>query len=324
MHGDVDAGVADGLARGGEAAGIAEFGEDRDRGQRAHPVVAHQRPTAGLAVGVVAQLPVERRELRVERVDHRQRDRDLLACRGRQLQVRQPCARLGAEQPAARRDTVVIEHRLDPLLPLAALVDERVAQPHPAAQLVQMPGRDPRLRQPPGHQQLAQMSGVGAIALGTLLGAAARRRLRRLGQVDLRPDRLELLDREAPARCRLQRNLELLAPKAGGEASHSGPVRRRDTAARDLAGRGIQPLGGDLRPMLVESHYDRHKRPPQAPRSETPTRPSAALELRSSLPVRQDGPRHMPSMSKQTMGVGAPPGMRAAAGRGASTRASRR
>src|SRR3954465_11675832 len=31
MDGDVDAGVADGLARGGEATRVAELGEDRDR-----------------------------------------------------------------------------------------------------------------------------------------------------------------------------------------------------------------------------------------------------------------------------------------------------
>jgi hypothetical protein len=33
---------------------------------------------------------------------------------------------------------VVIEHRLDALLPLAALIDQRVAQPHPRAQIEQM------------------------------------------------------------------------------------------------------------------------------------------------------------------------------------------
>jgi len=55
VDGDVHAGVADGLARGGEAAGVAELGEDRDRRQRADPVVAHQRPAAGLAARIVAQ-----------------------------------------------------------------------------------------------------------------------------------------------------------------------------------------------------------------------------------------------------------------------------
>jgi hypothetical protein len=50
---------------------------------------------------------------------------------------------------------VVIEDRLHPLLPLAAGVDERVPQPDACAQIKQMRGRDPRLRQPVDHQQLA-------------------------------------------------------------------------------------------------------------------------------------------------------------------------
>jgi hypothetical protein len=61
------------------SAAVAEFGEDRDRGQRADPVVGHQRAAPRLAARVGAQLRVDRRKLDVERVDHRQRDRDLLA-----------------------------------------------------------------------------------------------------------------------------------------------------------------------------------------------------------------------------------------------------
>ena len=40
-----------------------------------------------------------------------------------------------AAMPAARRDAVVVEDGLDALLPLAALIDERVAQPHAGAQI---------------------------------------------------------------------------------------------------------------------------------------------------------------------------------------------
>jgi hypothetical protein len=49
---------------------------------------------------------------------------------------------------------VVIEHRLDALLPLAALRNQRMAQPHAGAQIEDVLGRDPRLRQPPDHHQL--------------------------------------------------------------------------------------------------------------------------------------------------------------------------
>src|SRR5512132_3577274 len=67
------------------------------------------------------------------------------------------------------RTAVVVAHRVYPLLPLAALVDQRVAQPHACAQIEDVLGRDPRLRQPVDHHQLAQMPGVGPIGLGPLL-----------------------------------------------------------------------------------------------------------------------------------------------------------
>jgi hypothetical protein len=69
-----------------------ELGEDRDRRQRSDPVVAHQRPAAGLALGIVAQLLVQRSELRVVGVDLGERDRDLLARCWRQLQPGEPGA----------------------------------------------------------------------------------------------------------------------------------------------------------------------------------------------------------------------------------------
>src|ERR671934_931567 len=49
IHGDVQADVADGVARGGEPAAVAELSEDRHRGQLTDAVVAHQRLAAGLA-----------------------------------------------------------------------------------------------------------------------------------------------------------------------------------------------------------------------------------------------------------------------------------
>jgi hypothetical protein len=41
---------------------------------------------------------------------------------------------------------VVVEHRLDPLLPLSTLIDQRVAQPDPRTQIEDVIGRNPRLR----------------------------------------------------------------------------------------------------------------------------------------------------------------------------------
>src|SRR5688572_1397500 len=129
--------------------------------------------------------------------------------------------------------------------------------------------------------------------------------------MDLSADRLELLDHEPPPGCRLQRNLELLAAETASEPAHTGAICRSDPPPRHLARPGIQPIRGDLRSVLVESHYDRHAGPPQAPRSKTPARTSAALELRRSLHLRQDRPRpahaiyvKKPMAGKLLVGVG--------------------
>src|SRR3954447_24408186 len=68
-----------------------------------------------------------------------------------QLELLKPPPLLHGHQVTSRRDAVVIEHGLDALLPLAALVDERVAQAHAGAQIEKMRRRNPRLRQPPDH-----------------------------------------------------------------------------------------------------------------------------------------------------------------------------
>ena len=129
---------------------------------------------------------------------------------------------------------MVIERRLDPLLPLAALLRERVAQPDPGAKVKDVIGRDPRLRQPLDHQQLPQMPSVGAITLGALLRAPQLGGLRRLGQMHLGTDPAQLLDHEPPARRRLQRDLELLAAETPRNlrtaARSAGTTRARCTS----------------------------------------------------------------------------------------------
>jgi hypothetical protein len=52
-----------------------------------------------------------------------------------------------------------------------------------------MLGRDPRLGQPPDHEQLAQVAGVGAVGLGALRVAAPRGSPRGLRQVNVGADR---------------------------------------------------------------------------------------------------------------------------------------
>jgi hypothetical protein len=128
-----------------------------------------QRPTADLPARVRAQLAIERLTPRVERVHHRARERDLLASGLGQRQGIEPVAPRVRHQPTPLRAAVVLEHRLDPLLPFGALLAEPVAQPDQGAQIEEVIGRDPRLRQPPGQPQLAVVARVGAVGLGALL-----------------------------------------------------------------------------------------------------------------------------------------------------------
>jgi hypothetical protein len=66
----------------------------------------------------------------------------------RELELLERGASLGRQQRTRPRRAVVEQQRVDPLLPSGALVDERLAQPHPLAQLEDLLRRRPRLRQP--------------------------------------------------------------------------------------------------------------------------------------------------------------------------------
>jgi hypothetical protein len=226
-------------------------------------------------------LLVQRRDLDVERLCHRDRNLDLLTRRIRNLDRVEPGAAFAAEQMqlGALRQPVVIEHRTDALLPLAALIDKRVTQPDLRAQIQDVVGRDPRLRQPPDHQQLPQMLRISAVALGSLLLATQRTRLRRLTQMNAGPNQAQLLNDEPPARRRLERNIELLTGEPAKKTTDTVTVRRRHPRPPDLTSLGVDPLRRDLRSVLIQSHYDRHQGPPQAPRSEH-LRELSALELR--------------------------------------------
>jgi hypothetical protein len=104
------------------------------------------------------------------------------------------------------------------------------------------------------------MAGVRAVGLRAFLVAPPRRGLSRLGQMHHRADRPQLLDHKPPAGRRLQRNLQLLASEPLKEPAHPNTVRRPDPRPTDLAADQIDPLHGDLRPVLVNPHHDRHIR----------------------------------------------------------------
>jgi hypothetical protein len=68
--------------------------------------MAHQRSPARLA-RIRPQLSIQRPELRVERVDHRKRQRDLLARTGRQRLAGKPALPLARHQVASLQAAVV-------------------------------------------------------------------------------------------------------------------------------------------------------------------------------------------------------------------------
>ncbi|HKG76260.1 MAG TPA: hypothetical protein VKA90_01960 [Beijerinckiaceae bacterium] len=166
-------------------------------------------------------------------------DRHLLAGGLRQRLRLKPRAPVADQQRAALRASVVIEHRLDPLLPLRALLTERVPQPDPSTQIQDVIGRNPGLRQPPDHQQLAQMPDVRPIVLRALLRTPQPGRLRRLGQMHHRTRQLVVassatsssrprkrsMNRRTPARSAGATRARLTSPVSG--SNHSAVICAR-------------------------------------------------------------------------------------------------
>ena len=81
--------------------------------------------------------------------------------------------------------------------------------------------------------------------------------------------------------------------KARQEPPHRLAVRRRHPPARDLAHLGIDPRRGDVRPMLIQAHHDRHA---SAPRVEHHAQAASSQTQhyrgsRSALRIRMNRPR---------------------------------
>jgi hypothetical protein len=130
MDADVDAGHPDGLAGRRQPPDVAELAERDQRGQLAHPIEAHQRSTAGLATRELAQLALQRRDLGVDSVDHRQRDLDpLTRVLGQRDPLQERSAVAGAQLLRRAVDAMVKERGPDALKPLRALAEQRVPQP---------------------------------------------------------------------------------------------------------------------------------------------------------------------------------------------------
>src|SRR5688500_18139492 len=82
----------------------------------------------------------------------------------------------------------------------------------------------------------------------------------------LDPGALEFLNHKTPARGGFQRECRpLVARKAREPAAQVLPGGGTDLCAKDFAGLCLYVVEGDLLPMHVESTYNVHPGPPQAP-----------------------------------------------------------
>jgi hypothetical protein len=154
----------------------------------------------------------------------------------------------------------VIEHRVHPLLPLRALMHERSPAPHPGTEIEQMRGRNPRLREPTDQQQLPQMPGVRPAGLRAMLLALQATGLRRLSEMRLSADPLQLLNEEPPARRRLQRDLKLRARN----------LRTAIRSAGEILAREISPVSVSIHSAEICSRYYFDRAVATAPGKHTP------------------------------------------------------
>jgi hypothetical protein len=99
----VEAEVADQLPRAGEAADVADRGEQRRGGDEVHAGQRQQPPHLGRAQHLFGERPLDQGDLAVEERDLAQAGRDRLLLVGGQLLRAQPAPTADAEEIAHRR-----------------------------------------------------------------------------------------------------------------------------------------------------------------------------------------------------------------------------
>jgi hypothetical protein len=172
-------------------------------------------------------------------------------------------------------------------------------------------GRDPALREPAIGQQLAKVPGVGLVGLGVPLAAASRGGVSRLADMRGNAGPGQLLSDVPPPGAPLQRERDV---PAAGEPRQPSPqvqaVSRRDLAAPDLPGHGVEIVEGQLLPVNIQPAYDGHRdllklpRAPQAPACELPMQLIVTrLSWGGPPDVSDRGPPAQPPTPEQPMHV---------------------
>jgi hypothetical protein len=146
MHGDVEASVAHGVIGGREAAGIPELGQDGGGSHQAHAEELFGKdPTSPLAPGEAAKGCLKGAKLVVKGVENAKAHLDqALPGRG-QLGCPQTLAPFAGCELDARPHALVKQLGLHALLPLDALIDKGLSQPHECAQREDVGGGNPCL-----------------------------------------------------------------------------------------------------------------------------------------------------------------------------------
>jgi len=98
--------------------------------------VLHKRPAASLVLSIPDELLVERLQLLVYPLDHGQSEADGLATGRAEFQCGKPLTPIEGKQMRMRRLALVVENRLNALLPGAAIIQQGLTQAHDGAQFL--------------------------------------------------------------------------------------------------------------------------------------------------------------------------------------------
>jgi hypothetical protein len=234
-----------------------------------------QRLARRLASSEPLELVLQRRQHRVRGIHHVVAGRDPLPRRGGELHLvaGEQLSRLGrADLTLGQRHTVLEELGVDALDPHAALIEQRLVEPHSLAPLQHRVGRDPGLGKIAALEQLPQQPGVAAIGLGVLLATTRCLRVGRLGHMRLEARSGNLLDDIPPPGAALHRQRRPVGGPRRQLVSQPPPepltVGLPDAAAPHLAAVDLQRVERDLTAMQIQPTYHAHPEPPWSSRDD--------------------------------------------------------
>src|ERR1700730_5092806 len=264
---DVQARAAHRLVRAVKAPALPQLRHDRHGREPAHAEeLALQGTAPRLGLGERKALGAEGPQLGVEVVEHDETRLHRLATSWGHLHPSKTSAVRRIAEPKTRNDPLVEQLGLQALLPLDALVDQRLAQPHQGAQLQDVRRRDPATGEAALEQQVHHQLAVGMVGLGPALGAPPLAELGGIREVSGEAPPLDLLHHEAPARRPLQGEVGV---GAWFEALQPFPDRlpgsRVDLASLHLTGAEVNRPERDLTSVQVQTAYHLHVGPPRAP-----------------------------------------------------------